>query len=174
MTIYSPTYQLPSPELLVGSADGPAAFQALNARLESVMPTLRAQAENVVENAYGMPPGARQRYMNWTVTTGINGWIDVDFRADFAWPGDTGGYQCSGGHCELWINHVQVRNNVRWHNECAKYGQFYCNGSGSLSLAAATTTVDVEVWISVDTSSSPIAARRVVAGARMYGSYATP
>jgi hypothetical protein len=174
MTNLTPIYKLPSPELLVGAADGPAAIQALAQRTELVMPTLRAQHENVVESAYYAGTGTRSSAMDWSVAGVVNGWVDVNFRVDFAFPGgDDGAFRCCGGHAELWINSVQVRNNIRFHNECAKYGQFSCTGSGSLAILAAATTVRMEVWIAVDTSSAAVGVRRVVAGARQYGGLAS-
>ena len=170
MTIYSPTYQFPAPELLVGSADGPAAFQALNARLETQMPTLRAQSENNGEGFWNVATGTTlYKVAEWVVSTVVNGWIDVDFSIDHV--PVAGGVSCIGGQVVCRLDSSTARS-MRFHNDCTPQAHATVSGTVSKALTTATTSVAVQLFVSVDATSQTASFRRWQVAQRQYGALA--
>lgn len=172
MTNLTSLYKLPSPELLVGSADGPAAIQALAARTERELPQLRRQDNWYADIALLVGAGQQGVALSQDVTVAAIGWLEVDASLDISV--DSG--VTTGGAVAGFMNirfGATITRPVRFHNHSLSV-MMHPRGSAALALVSGQTTVSVDVLLALDsTASQPIRGWTVNLGVRQYGAPAT-
>lgn len=168
MTTYTTLYKLPSPELTVGSADGPAAIQALAARTERELPQLRRD-DHYRGDASLLVGGNQQGVLFTTsITVAAIGWMDVDFGAIIM--GSNGAVPFAG---ELRIRFGStVAREIRYHNH--GLAAVTATGFTSQALVTGQTSITCDILLYNDaTSSQPVYGAAYNLGIRQFGAPAS-
>jgi hypothetical protein len=171
VTVLTTLYKLPSPELLVGSADGPAAVLALANRVERELPQLRRDDYYSHDTNLLVGPGQQGVLFNVDITVAAIGWLDADFGAIVTASSGTA-TPAYGGFVRIRFGSTITRE-IRFHNHSATT-LITAGGLAALPLITGQTTISCDVLLQNDsTSGQPIYGVAYHLGVRQYGAPAT-
>lgn len=165
-------YKLPSPQLLVGSADGPDAVRQLALRVEREMPQLRSQANYYQD--IGLLVGANQQGVAYHVDVAVTciGWMTLDAGLDMQTSDGTAAGGAVAGFMSI-RHYGIIDRQVRWHNHGLS-PWWSVNGSATIPLVSGATTVSVDILCSSDSGSGQsIRAMTANLGVCQYGAPAS-
>ena len=150
MTTYSPVYGMPSPELLVGSADAAAAFTAVGSRIDREMTQLRSSTSLYLDLA---PVSIGPNQAAWMYQTDISisviGWVEVEVAVQM---GSTGG----GANCAGFVKHQfagGITRELRYHNH-GRGTWWDVGGTATYTAMSGQTTVPYGVSLYCDPGSA--------------------
>jgi hypothetical protein len=170
MTTYSPVYGMPSPELLVGSADAAAAFTAVGARIDREMTQLRSSTYVTGDIFFSIAPGQAVFIYLTDIPVVVIGWIEIDVHVSMGSAANS--LAATSGFVKFQDGGTFYRD-LRWrsHNNQTAWD---VAGTGTRTVMSGQTTQTLAIALYCDAGAlAGVEAYTINVGVRQYGAPAS-